>query len=294
MTLKIAAQASENDKHEWDINHILYYKGKLYSGSDDGKIKVWSTKLNLEAEVQAHPCSVYYLAANEDSLYSCSNEGTIKTWDLETLKEKNTIDQDENTEFWAIAFLNGCLFAGDQSGNIRAYKDNKFYGAFGIAEPIKDMATDNNSTIFSSNILDVVITKVYVEREKIQYGAKASIDGKAPLALVGNKLCFSSRDGKSIIVHKNDEVEIYPRLTEQKDAHELMINSMAGATLKGEDILFTAGWDKTLKRWRVDDESIKAVENMSLSFVVTKMTVGDDGQLFVGGENGVLVRVDVS
>lgn len=118
MPLKISFKASEVDKHEWDINHLLYFKGKLYSASDDGKIKVWSSDLKFEGEVQAHPCSIYCLTASDDSLYSCSNDGTIKTWKLETLKEKKTVVNDPETEFWRIGFSNGCLFSGDNSGTV--------------------------------------------------------------------------------------------------------------------------------------------------------------------------------
>lgn len=40
MPLKVACRASDTDKHEWDVTFLLFHKGKLYSASDDGKIKV--------------------------------------------------------------------------------------------------------------------------------------------------------------------------------------------------------------------------------------------------------------
>lgn len=40
MPLRIDCKANDSDKHVFDINHLLFHKGKLYSGADDGKIKV--------------------------------------------------------------------------------------------------------------------------------------------------------------------------------------------------------------------------------------------------------------
>lgn len=40
MPLRIDCKADDSDKHEFDVNHILFHKGKLYSAADDGKIKV--------------------------------------------------------------------------------------------------------------------------------------------------------------------------------------------------------------------------------------------------------------
>lgn len=40
MSLRIDCRADDPDKHEFDVNHLLFHKGKLYSAADDGKIKV--------------------------------------------------------------------------------------------------------------------------------------------------------------------------------------------------------------------------------------------------------------
>lgn len=40
MPLKIATQTSDLDKHEYDVNALVFCNNKLYSGADDGKIKV--------------------------------------------------------------------------------------------------------------------------------------------------------------------------------------------------------------------------------------------------------------
>lgn len=39
MPLHVSTRADDIDKHSNDVNALVYAKGKLYSGADDGKIK---------------------------------------------------------------------------------------------------------------------------------------------------------------------------------------------------------------------------------------------------------------
>lgn len=40
MAFQVRTRADTADKHIADVNTLIYYKGKLYSGADDGKIIV--------------------------------------------------------------------------------------------------------------------------------------------------------------------------------------------------------------------------------------------------------------
>lgn len=40
MPFDIRTRADDADKHSNDVTTLVYYKGKLYSGADDGMIKV--------------------------------------------------------------------------------------------------------------------------------------------------------------------------------------------------------------------------------------------------------------
>lgn len=40
MPFAVRTRADDADKHTSDVNSLIYYKDKLYSGGDDGKIKV--------------------------------------------------------------------------------------------------------------------------------------------------------------------------------------------------------------------------------------------------------------
>ncbi|KAJ8953357.1 hypothetical protein NQ314_007366 [Rhamnusium bicolor] len=293
MPLRVGCRADDSDKHEFDVNYILYHKGKLYSAGDDGKIKVWSPDLTKLAEVQAHPCSVYCLAASDNTLYSCSNEGTIKSFELATLKEKATILRDETTEFWRISYSDGYLFSGDNEGNINVWKNDKLYGTFNVAEPVKDMAVFGH-TLFTVKDSDVVITEVKVDGDKIQYGQKKTYMGRAPITLVGDKLfSFASREGKDIIIHENNDAAHYKPLTKVEGAHEMIINTLAGTVWNGKTVLFSGGWDKQVKKWNIDEDLVKLDSSCDVEIVINTITVGDKGEIYVGGSDGHLVRIEV-
>lgn len=40
MPFRISSRVDDANKHENDVSALVYTKGKLYSGADDGKIKV--------------------------------------------------------------------------------------------------------------------------------------------------------------------------------------------------------------------------------------------------------------
>ncbi|XP_018579203.1 myosin heavy chain kinase D [Anoplophora glabripennis] len=293
MTLRVGCRADDADKHEFDVNSLLYHKGKLYSAGDDGRIKVWASDLTKLGEVQAHPCSVYSITASDDSLYSCSNEGTVKSFDLTTLKEKEVLAQDDKNEFWKVCYSNGALYAGDNTGNIIVWKDNKTYGTLNVAEPVKDMAVSGNF-LFSVKDTDLVITDVHLGGEKIQFGTKKTYVGRAPIALIGKQLfAFASREGKDIIVNENNDQSHFKPVSKVEGAHEMIINTLAGTTWNNKNVLFSGGWDKTVKKWNIDDDIIKQDGSCDVEIVINSIAIGDKGEVYVGGGDGHIVRIEI-
>ncbi|XP_050304053.1 myosin heavy chain kinase D-like isoform X2 [Anthonomus grandis grandis] len=292
MSLKVSCRASDSDKHEWDITHLLFHKGKLYSAADDGKIKLWSKDLIKEAEAEAHPCSVFCLAANDDTLYSCSNDGTIKMWDLNTLKEKGILVQSSDVEYWRVGYSAGCLFAGDDKGNISVYKDNQLYGQVNIAEPIKDMVI-HDTLVFTVKDLDLVITEIKLEGKNIKYGTKISFMGRAPVTLIGDKLfAFITREGKEIQLHEIC-VESGFKPVARMTGSEMIINALSGTVWNDQQHLFSGGWDKMLKWWSIKNNGPTQEATCNVDLVITSIQSGDNGQVFVGGADGHILRIDV-
>lgn len=118
MPFQVRTRADDADKHTFDVNSMVYRKGKLYSGGDDGQIKVWQEDLKLIASVKAHESSIYSIVATDDKIYSCSNDCSIKSFTLEDLKPLSTLHAAKN-EIWKLVFANGFLYAGDDQGMVR-------------------------------------------------------------------------------------------------------------------------------------------------------------------------------
>ncbi|ENN79626.1 hypothetical protein D910_06065, partial [Dendroctonus ponderosae] len=292
MSLKVACRAGDSDKHDFDITFLLFHDGKLYSAADDGKIKLWSQDLIKKAEVNAHPCSVFCLAASEDTLFSCSNDGTIKLWELDTLKEKETLVKSSEVEFWRVAFSENCLFSGDDQGNISIYKDKKLYGQVNIAEPIKDMAVYKN-LVFTVKDLDLVITEIKLEGEKIRYGTKTSFMGRAPVAIIGDHLfAFITREGKEIQLHENSIKSAFKPVARVTDGSEMIINALSGVVWEKEQF-FSGGWDKLLKQWTISNNYPTNVASVNVDVVINAIVCGERNQIYVGGADGHVLRVDV-
>ncbi|KAL3278489.1 hypothetical protein HHI36_013808 [Cryptolaemus montrouzieri] len=290
MPMTVGCRADDIDKHEFDVNYLLFVKSKLYSAGDDGKIKVWTPDLKLLTQVQAHPCSVYCLAASEDTLYSCSNDGTVKSWTLDDLKEKTTLLSDTEFEFWRISWTNGYLYVGDNQGNVRVYNNEKYYGIMNIAEPVKDMAIDGH-ILFTAN-LDITVTDVKLEGKNLQNINRKNIDGKAPITIASNKLCFTNREGRDIIVHEKDDAAHWVEVAQAKGAHELIINALAGASWNNKINLFSGGWDKIVKKWMIEDKQIKNEGSCNIEIVINALAIGEEGEVYAAGGDGHIVRIE--
>ncbi|CAG9766836.1 unnamed protein product [Ceutorhynchus assimilis] len=294
MSLKISCKASDNDKHEWDITFLLYHKGKLYSAADDGKIKVWSQDLKKLAEIEAHPCSVFCLAANDETLFSCSNDGTIKLWELDTLKEKETLVKSSDTEYWRVAYSDGCLFSGDDKGDISIYKSNKLYGQVNIAEPIKDLAV-YKGFVFTVKDLDLVVTEIKSAGEKIQFETKTSFMGRAPVTLIGENLfAFATREGKEIQLHENNVQSRFKQVARITHGSDMIINALEGVIWNNQEQFFSGGWDKLLKRWIIKNNGPNNEGTLDVGLVIISLAGGEQNQMYVGCADGHIVRVDIA
>ncbi|KAJ8959946.1 hypothetical protein NQ317_002011 [Molorchus minor] len=293
MSLRISCRVDDADKHENDITSLIYKNGKLYSGADDGKIKAWSTDLTKLAECSAHQLSIYSLAANNNELYSCSSDGTVKAFTLDTLSPKGNVIHEDHTEFWKLFYSQDCLYAGDDEGSLKIWKDGTFYGSLLLAEPIKDMAVSHH-IVFTVKDTDVVITEVKVDHDVLQFGQKKTCMGRAPLTLIGDKLfAFSSRDGKDIIVHENNDHTHYKEVAKIEAAHNMVINALAGTSWDDKSVLFSSGWDKILKKWIIDEDIVKMSGSLDVGMVVNAIAIGDKGEIYVGGADGHIIRVEI-
>ncbi|KAF7268835.1 uncharacterized protein LOC143195514 [Rhynchophorus ferrugineus] len=295
MTLIVACRASDDDKHYKDVNTLMFHKGKLYSASDDGKIKVWTTDLIKLAEIQGHTLPVYGLTASDDTLYSSSSDGTIKLYDLNTLQEKQQLTKNENVEHWRVRSVNGHLYVGDNEGNVSVYKNNKFFGLVNVAEPVKDLQVIEPYVLVVQDT-DLVVTEVKLNGEKLQWSNDSNIPGRAPVTLIGSKyFALIDRDGKEILLHSTDRHSGFPQLAKivHGSDNNMLINALSGVEWGEDKFLFSGGWDKVLRKWKIMNQSLSDEGSVNVDLVINAIAAGDTDQIYVGGSDGHIVRVDV-
>lgn len=78
-----------------------------------------------------------------------------------------------------------------------------------------------------------------------------------------------------------------------KGAHEMIINTLAGTTWNNKNVLFSGGWDKTVKKWNIDDDIIKQDGSCDVEIVINSIAIGDKGEIYVGGGDGHIVRIEI-
>lgn len=76
-----------------------------------------------------------------------------------------------------------------------------------------------------------------------------------------------------------------------QNAHEKIINALAGAKWNDKNILFSGGWDKMLKQWIIEGTAAKEIASCDTEIVINAIITGGKGEVYIGGENGNLIRM---
>lgn len=215
MSMKMGAMASDADKHEYDVTSMVFLGGLLYTGSDDGKIKVWNRELRKVGEVTAHPCSVYSLATDGvKTLFSCSNDGTVKAWKATgtTLDDAGILFTSER-EFWKLCWEGGIGYAADDLGNV--WRWGAASGHVETLEQIKDMGA-RGRLLLTVRDLDVNVLEQAADSKAGRVITCATLPGRAPLTLAGDIMAYSSRDGHTVNIAHATKEQRFQLITEIK------------------------------------------------------------------------------
>uniref|UniRef100_A0A1B6CTC2 WD repeat-containing protein 55 homolog n=1 Tax=Clastoptera arizonana TaxID=38151 RepID=A0A1B6CTC2_9HEMI len=284
MVFELKVKSSEAERHLSDITTLLFDNDRLYSGADDGKIKIWNSDLKLQAEIEAHPVNVYSLAISGDTLYSSSNDGTIKAWNVGLWTLKKVLLDNPNDEVLKLRISNSKLYSGDDKGMIRIWQNDNEVGKIEVGEEVWDLAVVDKILLTVRN-LDVSILEMV--GDKSQYTFRASLLGRSPLCIVKDKLCFLSRCGKIINIHEFDVQKQFPKVT-QIEGHDLIINSLCFSDTP-DTIIFSGGYDNIIKGWKLSDQSLMG--SIKIDTVVNTMCTDKMGNIFVGSSYGYLAKI---
>ncbi|KAG8275468.1 hypothetical protein J6590_085372 [Homalodisca vitripennis] len=277
-----SARVSEEERHLSDVTCLLLHQDKLYSGADDGKVKVWSLDLKLIKEIDAHPVNVYCLAASDDALYTCSNDGTIKSWSLDTMELRSTLIENPSNEIMRLYFIDGKLYSGDDKGNVMVWQNDKQIGQYEVGEEVWDIIVNGNF-LFTVRNLDVSIIEMKPGGK--HYTFLQSLNGRSPLQQAGSKFCFMDRDGRTIHVHEISKESKFQAITKIQ-AHEMIVNTLCFV----DTTVFSGGYDKVVKRWDVLTQQCTATAE--LETVINTLTATQPGTVYVGGAFGYLSKID--
>lgn len=72
----------------------------------------------------------------------------------------------------------------------------------------------------------------------------------------------------------------------------MIINALSGTVWEKEH-MFSGGWDKLLKQWIISNNYPTNVASVNVDIVINAIVCGRRNQIFVGGADGHVLRVDV-
>ena len=163
---------------------------------------------------------------------------------------------------------------------VKVWKDNHLTLVLSVVEEIFDMAVDG-MTIITVRDRGVTVQELLSLTESNKFAIKASIEGRAPIALTKNHLHAVASDARGILIFDRSNYKV----TGVLQGHELIVNCLK----MSEDgkRLYSAGWDEKVNVW--DVETNKLVTSGKVDFAVHQMCLGSRvGEVVVGGSQGAI------
>ncbi|XP_055615538.1 uncharacterized protein LOC129761790 [Toxorhynchites rutilus septentrionalis] len=296
----VAKVAPEANKHLSDITAIVYCQDHIFTSGGDGKIKVWTKDLTLKKEIDVHEAWIYAMAADSRGrIYTSSCDGTIRCLEnpLQSDAVKELLKCSDEIESLFVDSRDN-LYSGDDKGIITMWVEHRIKFKFNLVEQVRSMAIQNNF-IYSIRDNDLTITELLEGSSTGRYITKASIPGKCPVVLCGTRsngaysnVAIVTRDGLGVTFIKNNNKEQFPVLWTKENAHNMIINCLLGA----DELLYTAGYDDSVKQWTSLEKEPKIVAQVNAgSGCINAICLGPDkSTVYVGGSDGILKVVKFS
>lgn len=147
-------------------------------------------------------------ATSKDQLYSSSRDGSTRFFRSPLKNDHNeVILQTVTDDIIQLVVVKDVLYSGDDKGVVTKWYQNKVGCQYNIIEEVKSMCVENN-VLYTARDSDAVITDI--TPGVMNYSTKATIPGRAPIALVGpivdghkKYLVCTTRDGKGLVLIRN-------------------------------------------------------------------------------------------
>ncbi|KOB78848.1 putative Polyadenylation factor subunit [Operophtera brumata] len=174
MSLKIESEVkleSEPCVLAWD-NKLFSYDANLTPGTS------WS----------AHAVQIFAIAAGGGKVYSSSNDGGVRVWTAEG--QKITELPHNEVDIAALTISGTHVVSGDEDGNAR----------YNVLEEVKSVQY-SPPFMFTVRDLYVTVTEIQPEESKTRFVTRHSMEGRAPIKLLGNWLLVTAKGGNSLRLH---------------------------------------------------------------------------------------------
>jgi len=287
--LAITAEAAEVSRHSADLECLLWHDGRLYSGADDGKLKVWSKDLKLEKDIDAHKYALYDILIVGELLLTASIDATVKVWALASLELLQTLTQHEES-VRKLASNGDKIYSGDEKGIINRWKivggSVEFDTKYEVCEEVWDLKAKDDLFV---SVRDRGVSVVRTVAEGLStYTVVHAVQGRAPLYLSPNYLVHTQfADGFGFHVHKYQPVD-FPKLIDLK-GHDMMVTCLSGAVVGSEEKLVSGGYDNKVRQWTLPGGA-QTAEGV-LPWTPSAICVTPEGATYVGGPDGGLLRL---
>lgn len=258
-------------------------------------MQVWDLNLKLVKEISINnEAYIYSIAVDKNGrLYSSSCDGFIKFLDNPLTSDDAKVLLHHDTEIEAI-FVDdeNKFFCGDSKGAVTCFQDGKLKFQMNIVECVKSLFVEGKYVYTLLN-LDLSIHEV---RESGNYSMTASIPGKFPVTLFGDRvegrsafIAILTRDGRGVTIIGNAASDKFATILCKENMHEMIVNAMQACN----DVLFSGDYaGKIVKSKMVDQNELKEIATgCTESGCVNSIAVLDENTIFVGSTDGTVKKV---
>ncbi|KAL7638174.1 UNVERIFIED_CONTAM: hypothetical protein RMT77_011799 [Armadillidium vulgare] len=284
MKLEKLCEVSEEKRHTVDIEAITLSGDRLFSGADDGVVKIWRTNdLELTHEFKAHDYAINHLLIFQDRLLTASMDQTIKSWQLDVWKLVATFEGHEESPR-RLATDGEFIYSGADNGEVLKWtKDGKLLLKFAIVEEVWDLHVQG---LHVYTIRDRGLTISECVPNSPNYSVLRSLEGRAPFYIKDKYLLMMNREG-TVINHFKNERPSYDYVQELI-GHERIVTAMAGF----KDFLLSSGYDEKLFIWDLKTGNLLCTE--ALNGCPVCLVARDEDNIFVAGPNGLITKFKLS